>query len=228
MHSVLRAFPLTVLCFGLMGFHVSLPPSAWTKHASPSSGIPKGWDTARSHWLRMFPSVWEPHLSTAHFLRKIVFATKSSSTWAVRWVQNWYPYLAREKIAFPQQQAASSWQLQLGLWSSLSRPPACNSSSQCRQGVALKNEHFTLKQSRLHQTQDIKKEEKKSSGRVHSVLPQGLHLHTNHFKSAKLNTGLHYPHTRYISQGHSINASIEAQLNLFVCFSPCSRESIFV
>lgn len=108
-------------------------------------------------------------------------------------------------------------------------PRGCNSSSRCRQEVALKNEHFTLKQSRLHQTQDIKKEEKKkSSGRVHSVPLQGLHLHTNHFKSAKLNTGLHYPHTRYISQGHSINASIKAQLNLFVCFSPCSRESIFV
>lgn len=138
----------------------------------PSSSVPKGWDTARSSWLRMLPSLWEPHLSTVHFLRKMVNICHFRQSCEVG------ANVVREKIAFLQQQAASLWQLQSGLWSSLSKPPGCNSSSRCRQEVALKNKHFTLKQSRLHQTQDIKKEEKKNGAAECTRCPRKVSTYT--------------------------------------------------
>lgn len=83
----------------------------------PSRRVPKGWDIARSSWLRRLPSLWEPHLSTVHFLRQMVNICHFRQSCKVG------AEAVREKIAFPQQQAASLWRLQSGLWSSLSKPP---------------------------------------------------------------------------------------------------------
>jgi len=95
-------------------------------------------------------------------LKKIVkiLAISGSKALAVRWVYKRYLYLANGKSAFPQHRVAALRQPQLDLWSSLSKPWACDFSSQCCHKVTAKDEHFTLKQSRLHQTQDIKKEKK--------------------------------------------------------------------